>query len=307
MRNAFIDELTKLAKDDERIHLLTADLGFTVVERFADEHPKRFVNVGVAEQNMLGIAAGMAQEGCIPFCYSIATFASMRGYEQFRNGALLHHLPVRVVGIGGGYAYGHAGPTHFALEDLGIMKAQPGVTVLAPGDPEQTRAALRASMDLPGSVYFRVGKGGNPEMPGLDGRFAWDRPEVVRSGSDVLFVTTGDMALEALRAADFQAENGVSAEVASLAHIGRRGGEELVELLSRHRCVVTVEEAYEGALGSMVALTIAEQGLECRLQVCAVRESVKPHSGSRGFMLAEAGLDGAGLSSAATDLLASIS
>lgn len=306
MRNAFIEELTVLAETDERIHLITADLGFTVVERFADAHPNRFVNVGVAEQNMLGIAAGMAQEGCIPFCYSIATFAAMRGYEQFRNGAVLHHLPVRVVGIGGGYAYGHAGPTHYGLEDLGIMKAQAGVTVLAPADPNQTRAALRASMDLESPVYFRVGKGGNVEMPGLEGRFHWDRPEIVREGADVLFVTTGDMGLKALEAAEALAEEGLQASVAVQAHIGRRGGEALLELLSEHRFVLSVEEGYEGALGSMVALSIAENGLSSRLRVCAVRDTVAAHSGSRDYMLAEAGLDGAGLAAQARELVGSL-
>lgn len=305
MRNAFIDELTQLAERDERIHLLTADLGFTVVERFAERHPGRFLNVGVAEQNMLGIAAGMAQEGCVPFCYSIATFAAMRGYEQLRNGAVLHGLPVRVVGIGGGYAYGHAGPTHFALEDLAIMRAQPGMTVLAPADPAQTRAVLRASMELPGPVYFRVGKGGNPELPGLDGRFALDRPVLVRAGEDLLFITTGDMAIEAIAAADELAPEGISCAVAVLAHLSPRGGPELLELLSGFGCAVSVEEGYVGGLGSLVALSIAEAGLACKLCARAIDRSLGARSGSRAWMKAQAGLDARSLVAVARKLVGS--
>ena len=123
--------------------LLTADLGFMVLEPFAERHPDRFFNVGVAEANMISLAAGMAREGFIPFCYSIATFASMRGYEQFRNGAVLHHLPVRIVGIGGGFAYGSAGSTHHALEDIALMRVTTRSRNRAPADDGQVDRALR--------------------------------------------------------------------------------------------------------------------------------------------------------------------
>src|SRR5438477_11396238 len=138
MRNAFVEALCDLAAADPRVMLLTADLGWSVLEPFAKRFPDRFLNVGVAEQNMLGVATGLAREGHVPFAYSIATFASMRCYEQFRNGPVLHRLPVRVVGIGGGFSYGHAGPTHHAVEDLTIARTQPGLTVIAPADAAQT-------------------------------------------------------------------------------------------------------------------------------------------------------------------------
>src|SRR5436190_24353159 len=132
MRKAFVEGLCALAAIDPRVHLLTADLGWGALEPFAQRFPDRFINVGVAEQNMLGVATGLAREGCVPFVYSIATFTSMRCYEQIRNGPVLHGLPVRVVGIGGGFSYGHAGPTHHGLEDLTITRTQPGATVLCP-------------------------------------------------------------------------------------------------------------------------------------------------------------------------------
>ena len=150
VRATFVRTLVELAEEDKRIVLLTGDLGFTVVEPFAERFPDRFFNVGVAEQNMLGVATGLAEAGYVPFAYSIATFATLRSYEFVRNGPVLHRLPVRVVGVGGGLEYGMNGLTHYALEDIAVMRAQPGMTVLAPADHQQARAALIASRASPG-------------------------------------------------------------------------------------------------------------------------------------------------------------
>ncbi len=132
MRTAVIQTLISLASRDDRILLLTGDLGFMVLEPFAARFPDRFFNVGVAEQNMVGLATGLAEAGFIPFVYSIATFITMRPYEFIRNGPILQHLPVRFLGVGGGFEYGPAGPTHHALEDLAVMRTQPGLTVDRP-------------------------------------------------------------------------------------------------------------------------------------------------------------------------------
>src|SRR5258708_37372003 len=129
----------QLSQKDKRICLLTGDLGFTVLERFAAASPERFFNVGAAEANMMGLATGLALDGWVPYVYSIATFASMRGYEQIRNGPVLHHLPVRIIGIGGGVSYGHAGAPHYALEDFSLIRALPSSAVIAPAHPGQTR------------------------------------------------------------------------------------------------------------------------------------------------------------------------
>ena len=158
MRKQFVTTLTEIASADDRVVLLTADLGFMVLEPFAERHPDRFFNVGVAEANMISLAAGLAHEGFIPFCYSIATFASMRGYEQFRNGAVIHQLPVRIVGIGGGFAYGSAGITHHALEDLALMRVQPGVGVVVPADDAQVDGLLRDHYARPEPMYVRLAK-----------------------------------------------------------------------------------------------------------------------------------------------------
>ncbi|MGQ0553287.1 MAG: transketolase family protein [Planctomycetota bacterium] len=303
MRTALIETLCELAAEDERIMLLTADLGWSVVEPFRERFPRRFLNVGVAEANMMGVATGLAQLGYVPFVYSIATFASMRGYEQLRDGPILHQLPVRVIGIGGGFAYGHAGPTHHALEDLCIGRAQPGLTVLAPADPAQTRTILRETASLPGPAYFRIGKGGNAEVPGLQGRFALNRPELVREGEDVLFLTVGSIAHEALDAAKLLAASGHSAAVAVLAHLPHQSSAALAELLADYALVVSVEEGFAaGGLGSLTAETIAENGLSCRLAIRAVRRNFAGASGSERWMRAQHGLDAASLVAAVEQL-----
>jgi transketolase len=290
VRNALVEVLLELAAADERIVLLTGDLGWNVVEPFAERFPRRFLNAGVAEANMAGLATGMALAGWVPFIYSIATFSSMRCYEQLRNGPVLHRLPVRVIGIGGGFAYGHAGPTHHALEDLAIARAQPGFTVVAPADPAQTRSVVRATAEVPGPIYLRVGKGGNPEVPGLGGRFAWGRPELVRAGTDALLLATGSIACSAVEAAGRLEADGISAAVAVLAHVGFTASPELVALLARFPAVVTVEEAYAaGGLGSLAAETLAQHGMGARLAVCGAR-ALATASGSEAYMRGQAGL-----------------
>jgi len=306
VRTAFIETLVDLASVDERIFLLTGDLGWTVVEAFATKFPDRFLNVGVAEQNMAGIATGLAQAGFVPFIYSIVTFASMRCYEQVRNGAILHELPVRIVGIGGGYAYGHAGPTHYGLEDLSIARTQPGMTVIAPADPAQTRSALRTIMSVSGPVYLRIGKGGNPEVPGLNGRFALSRPEVVREGSQALFLACGNIVHDALRAAHLLSEKGISVTVAIMAHLPFTASFELIELLSRFPFVLTVEEAYAvGGLGSLVAETIAQSHLQCHLCIRGVTKNFSCESGSESYMRAQHSLNAEALAESAIKLLMS--
>jgi transketolase len=291
MRTAFIEALVEAARADPRVFLLTADLGWSVLERFADAFPQRFLNVGVAEQNLAGIATGLAQIGYVPYIYSIANFVSMRCYEQVRNGPVLHGLPVRVVGVGGGYAYGHAGPSHHALEDLSIFRAQPGLTVLAPADPAQARTALWETLNLPGPVYFRIGKGGNPHIPGLEGRFALGRPEVVRPGTELLFLATGAIAVEAVQAAETLRRVGVSAAVAVMAHVGFTPSAKLVELLAEFPVVVAVEEGFTaGGLGSLIAEAVASRGLRCRVSLQGVTETFPGVSGSAGYMQAQCGL-----------------
>lgn len=305
MRSAFVQALCELAAADERIMLLTADLGWSVLEPFAAAYPDRFLNVGVAEQNMLGIATGLAREGMIPFVYSIATFASMRCYEQLRNGPVLHRLPVRVVGVGGGFSYGHAGPTHYGLEDLTITRTQPAMTVVAPADGAQARTVVRVTANLPGPVYLRIDKADLPDLPSLAGRFALDTPELLRPGRDLLFLATGAIAREALTAAELLWPQGVSAAVAVLAHLGFSASAALVRLVGKYPLVVTVEEGLlAGGLGSLTAEAIAQHALPCCLNMQGIRETFLNVTGSTDYLRRQFGLDAASLAALAHGLLA---
>jgi transketolase len=306
MRGAFVAALVEQAAADPRVFLLSGDLGWSVLDPFISAFSDRFVNVGVAEQNMVGVASGLAMTGYVPFCYTIATFAAMRPYEQFRDGPVRHRLPVRLVGVGGGYAYGHAGATHFALEDLCLMRCQPGLTVIAPADPAQTRTVMQVVRDVPGPVYLRVGKGGNPEIPGLEGRFALGRPEVVRAGSDVLLLATGAVAFNAVEAARRLHAAGLSASVAVMAHLPADPPVALAELLARHRAVVTVEEGYpSGGLGALVAECVAGFGLRCRLAIRGVRTPPTGVTGAAAYLQGLAGLGPDALADAARRLVES--
>jgi len=290
MRSAFAQTLLDLAAKDERVVLLTGDLGFAVLEPFAERFPDRFWNAGVAEQNMVGLATGLANAGYTPYVYSIATFASMRGYEFIRNGPILHELPVRVVGVGGGMDYGHNGVTHYALEDAGIMRVQPGIAVIAPADPEQTRAALPALQALPGPVYLRLGKESQP-VPGLDGRFALGRAERIGDGRDLVLVALGGMAANAVEAAERLAADGVDASVLVVSSLNPPPTEDLLDALADVPLALSAEAHYvNGALGSLVAETIAEHGLSCRLVRAGLRTMPIGATGSRPHLYERHGL-----------------
>jgi transketolase len=297
--------LCDLAEDDPRVVLLTGDLGYTVLEPFRDRFPNRFFNVGVAEQNMVGLATGMAEAGMIPFVYSIGTFASLRPFEFIRNGPVLHQLPVRIIGLGAGFEYGTAGPTHYSLEDIGVMRTQPGLAIVAPADFEQAGTALRATWDLPGPVYYRLGKDDKSSMPGLRGRFELGRTQTVREGDDMLIFACGPIALDVAQAADELAKQGIEAAVVVVASVSPVPEHDLVEVLGRHRVALTVEtHSVTGGLGSLVAEVAADHGLGTRLVRLGVRKGSEGRSGSAAHMHARHGLDRAGIVKAAKGLLA---
>jgi transketolase len=255
------------------------------LEPFSDAFPGRFFNVGVAEQNMVGLATGLAEAGMVPFVYSIAPFATLRPYEFIRNGPLLHNLPVRVVGIGGGMEYGSNGASHYALEDVAVMRAQPNMTVIVPADHLQAREALLASAAVPGPIYFRLGKDDTMIVPGLDGAFELGSLQHIREGSDVAIVAMGPIAAEALGAAELLAARGVDCAVAVVASVNPPPSDDLAGLISGRRLVVTVEVHYaNGGLGSLVAEVVAEHGLGVRLLRQCVRTMPNDVVGSQRFM-----------------------
>lgn len=306
MRSAFVRALVEVAEEDPRIVLLTGDLGFMALEPFAEKMPERFVNVGVAEQNMVGVATGLAEAGFVPFVYSIGTFASMRPYEFIRNGPLLHSLPVRIVGVGAGMDYGHNGVTHYALEDMALMRTQPEMTVIAPADPAQVVSAVRSSTEVPGPIYFRIGKS-SVAIPELGGHFELGRLDRLRDGEDLAIIGLGSMAVEALEAADMLAERGVSAAVAAVASVQPPPVVDLLELLADVPLVVTVEAHYiTGGLGSLVAELIAGHQLSCSLARRAVETMPRGVTGTLPFLNDLHGLSAGSLTETVMSELSSV-
>ena len=304
MRGAFVRTLVELADRDRRIALLTGDLGYMALEPFMEKHADRFFNIGVAEQNMVGIATGLAESGFIPFVYSIVTFASLRPYEFIRNGPVLHQLPVRIVGVGGGFEYGPQGTTHHGLEDLAVMRVQPGMTVVAAADHRQYASALRATWNLPGPVYYRIGKDDTTEIPGLHGRFRLGHAEQVRTGRDVCLVATGSVAIEAAAAAEALAERGVDCGCVIVACLQPAPADDLAAALANVPVALTVEAHYAaGGLGSLVSEVVAERGLRCRVRRCAVRTTPDGVSGSQRYMHQAHGLSREALVATALEAL----
>jgi len=304
MRKALIGALLELAERDSRTVFLTADLGYLFVEPFAQRFPERFFNVGVAEQNMVGVATGLAEAGFIPYVYSIATFAALRPYEFIRNGPVLQRLPVRIIGVGGGFEYDHAGPTHYALEDVGALRMLPGLRVIAPADAAQCRSAVLALHDDPAPAYFRLGKDDTYRVPGLEGRFEAGRLHVVREGGDALLLALGPAVRSALAAADLLAERGVASTVAAISSVSPVPESDLLDLMSRFPFAVTVEGHYAvGGLGSLACEVAAGYGLACRITRCGVTDAPTGAQGSQGFMYRLHGISPAHIAEAALNRL----
>jgi transketolase len=266
MRNAFADEITKLARDDPRVVLLSGDIGNKLFDKFKAVDDRRFYNCGVAEANMMGVAAGMALSGLRPFVYTITPFTTTRCFEQIRVDVCYHHVPVVIVGTGSGLSYADLGPTHHSLEDMAILRTLPGMRVLAPCDSTELRLALREVLKDDSPAYIRIGKKGEPEIHAQPPRFRIGEAIVVRPGSDVALLCAGNMMSETLRAADALAAKGVSAEVVSFHTVKPLDSEYLGRAAGRFRLLATVEEhGRAGGFGSAVAEWCVAQGRQVPL------------------------------------------
>jgi transketolase len=308
VRQAFIKSLVDIAEGDPRVVLLTGDLGYLALEPFSERFSDRFFNVGVAEQNMVGLATGLAEAGYIPFVYSIATFAALRPYEFIRHGPIHHRLPIRIVGVGGGFEYGHNGVSHHALEDVGVMRIQPGISVIAPADAEQASAALAATWELPGPVYYRIGKNDNARVPGLNGRFELGCVQMIGAATDVLFITMGAVTAEAVAAADALRRLGVSCAVAVVSSLRPKPDQDLAGALTAVPVAIAVEAHYiDGGVGSLVAEIIAERSIPCRLVRCGVAAMPGGITGSESYYHREHGLSAAALVETALHVLQPLS
>lgn len=261
MRKAFNEELLKIARRNPRVFLILADIGYGEIEPFAEAFPDRYFNVGVAEQNMTGVACGVAMEGNIAVTYSIANFPTLRPLEQIRNDVCYHNANVKIVIIGGGMAYGPLGISHHSTEDLAIMRALPNLVVLAPSDIAEARAAVHAMMAYKGPVYYRCGYKKEPPIHDKPVDFQIGRALTVREGADATVFFTGTIGYNAKLAVESLAKSGINCRLISMHSIKPFDRKTVERAAKETGAILTVEEHnINGGLGSAVAEALMDAG-----------------------------------------------
>jgi len=294
MRTAFVDALTEMAAKDRNVMLLVGDLGFGVVVDFSKQFPDQFINVGVAEQNMAGIAAGLALSGKIVFTYSIANFPIIRCLEQIRNDICYHNANVTCVSVGGGYCYGALGMTHHATEDLSIMRSLPDMTVIAPGDPIETKHATRFLATGKGPAYLRLGRAGEPLVHSSPIDWQCGKIITVSEGTDLTIISTGGMLKTCTDVVEWlRTEKKMNARLLSCHTIKPLDQDAICCAASETGVIITVEEhSLIGGLGSAVAECLADSNIPCKqLKRIGLESNICKHIGSQEYLLKQCGLD----------------
>jgi transketolase len=255
MRNAFAAALSQIAAEDERVVMLSGDIGNRLFDKFKDKFPQRFFNCGVAEANMVGIAAGMAASGLRPIAYTITPFVTTRVMEQIRVDVCYHNVPVVIAGVGAGLSYASLGGTHHSCEDVAMLRSLPNMSVVCPADPVETGLALRAALKHNGPVYLRLGKKGEPVVHKTPPEFVIGRGIVVREGTGICLLSTGTVLPEAMATGE-----SLGAQVVSFHTVKPLDVALLADVFARFKLVATIEEhSLIGGLGSAVAEWLADR------------------------------------------------
>ncbi len=287
MRNTFINNLINHARSKKNIALVVGDLGYSVVEPFADEFPDRFINAGVAEQNMTGIAAGMASEGYHVFTYSIANFPLFRCAEQIRNDVDYHNLPVTIVSVGGGLAYGNLGYSHHGIQDFALTRSMPNMLIAAPGDPEEMDTCVDFLVNNPQPSYLRINKSGEPSIHSAKPSFSAGEVNIMHNQhSSKLILTTGAVLQLAYNACNSDAEIKQNWAVGSLPIWGEKTREKVYDQLKNFKEIVTIEEHLPaGGFASY----LLESGL--KVKPFCLNNTVCGAVGEQSYLLQEYGLN----------------
>lgn len=291
MRQAFVDTLIGLARENKNLFLLTGDLGFSIFENFRKEFPKRFFDAGVAEQNMIGLAAGLALSGKVVFVYSIIPFVTMRCFEQIRNDLCMQNLDVKIVGMGAGLHYGTAGLTHYATEDISIMRSLPNMKVISPATPEDTVNALKAAMAQKGPFYIRLGKSYGIVKPRPDCKFSVGKAILVEKGSDITIIATGGILYNAKKCADILRDKNICVRLINMHTIKPIDKDIILKASEETKAIFTIEEhSILGGLGSAVAEVLAESQQRILFRRFGLPDSYPKSFGGRNYLLDKNGL-----------------
>ena len=309
MRKRCLDMVYALAQRDDRVVFIGSDLSPGLLGEMKKAYPQRYFMEGVAEANIIGVAAGMAMEGFVPYVNTIATFITRRCYEQVALDLCLHDLPVRLIGNGGGYVYAPLGPTHQAIEDLAIMRALPNMTVTAVCDAEEMTRLMHASLDWPHPIYIRLAKGGDPIVSRPDKGFAIGKAidmSESAGNADALLVATGVATTAALEASKRLAADGVRCRVLHVHTVKPLDSHAIVAAAREVRLVVTVEEhSVIGGLGSAVLEALADAGEAMpRVRRLGIGDEFAKHYGNQQKLMDVWGINAQGIAGAVTDGLA---
>lgn len=292
MRDTFVKTLVELAKKNKNIELVTGDLGFGVLKPFWEQCPNQFTNAGIAEQNMTGIAAGMALSGKIVFTYSIGNFPTLRCLEQIRNDCAYHNANVKIVCVGGGFSYGSLGMSHQATEDIAIMRALPNVAVFAPGDLVEAEEITKAIVDYPGTCYLRLGRGGEKRIHDKIDNFQIGKAIKIKDGKDIAIFSTGAIFDEVLDAYNELVKNGINPVVYTFPTVKPIDKEAIIEIAKKCRYIFTVEEHnVVGGFGSAVSEVVASlKGKKATIHAVGLNDEYSTNVGNQKYLRKQHGL-----------------
>ncbi len=306
MRQTSLDMIYELAKKDQRVFFIGSDLGKGTLQKFKDEMPDRFFMEGVSEANIVGMAAGLAMEGKIPYINTIATFLTRRCFEQIVLDLCLHHVNVRLLGSGGGLVYAPLGPTHQAIDDLSILRAIPKMTIVAPCDANEMKQLMLESLNYQGPIYIRIAKGGDPIVSNYGEPFKIGKAFVLREGSDVLLLTTGVTLTLALEAAEQLQKQDIEAAIVHVPTIKPVDCKTILHYAANVSVVITIEEnTIIGGLGGAVAEIIAEANFQpgkCFKRI-GIPDIFAHEYGSQDSLMKSMGITAAGVVRAALELM----
>lgn len=306
MRAVFNKELLKIAKEDSRIHMILADIGYGEIEEFAETFPERFINCGVAEQNMTGVACGVAMEGNIAITYSIANFPTLRCLEQIRNDVCYHNANVKIVIIGGGMAYGPLGISHHSTEDLAILRALPNMVVLAPCDLKEAAAATHAMMAYEGPVYYRCGYKKEPDIYDSDMDFEIGKANTIKEGCNATVIFTGTIGYNCKLAVEALEKEGINCRLVSMHTVKPIDKQTIIKAARETGAILTVEEHNIcGGLGSAVAEVLMDENVSnIRFKRIALPDINVSKIGSQEWLREQYSMGVAGISAAIRAIIA---
>ncbi len=296
MRVTFFKAIENKASSHNNIYLLTGDLGFKLFDDFRAKHPERFFDIGVAESNMSGIAAGLSLSGKNVYCYSIIPFLIMRAYEHIRNDIAYQNLNVKLIGAGGGFTYGLEGFTHYGLEDLAIMRMLPNMAVVVPADPIEARALAEASVEYEGPIYIRLGRTGEPSIHDKPVDFKIGQHIMLNEGKDIAIFAIGSMVYISKLVIEKLKQDGIKTTLINMHTIKPLDKDIIQQVASTHNAIFTVEEHYvHGGLGSAVGEVLLESAYKGRFERMGIPEKLEKYIGKADFLRSKYGLSEEGI------------